>query len=299
VGRAAAAPAAVEWRRSFRNIAPNVECGAVEVPLDYGDPGGRRFDIAIARLPATDPANRLGTLFLNPGGPGGSGVELALAIAELEQSGGSVFEPEVRARFDLVGFDPRGIMRSKPLQCFRDPSEWPFAPIPPLTSAEEAAVEAADRVLADACEQEGGRIQDHMSTANVARDLEVLRQAVGDAGLNFVGYSYGSFLGTMYATLFPANVRAVVVDGVLDPIAWTSGLPGQENLPFSTRLRSDAGAQATLEEFFRLCDSGGPNCAFAPGASDRFAALADRLRTGPIEISTPKTARCSPSPTRT
>jgi pimeloyl-ACP methyl ester carboxylesterase len=292
--RGAAAPSAIEWRRCFNNIAPGIQCGAVEVPLDYGDPSGRRFDIAMARLPATDPANRIGTLFLNPGGPGGSGVEIVVAIAELELFGESVFDPEVRARFDLVGFDPRGIMRSKPLQCFRDPSEWPFAVIPPLTPEEEAAVEAADRVLADACEEEGGRIQDHMSTANVARDMDVLRQAVGDAGLNFVGYSYGSFLGTMYANLFPANVRALVVDGVLDPIAWTTGLPGQENLPFSTRLRSDAGAQATLDEFLRLCDEGGPNCAFAPDSSDRFDALADRLRAGPIEIVDPETGEVFP-----
>jgi pimeloyl-ACP methyl ester carboxylesterase len=128
-----------------------------------------------------------------------------------------------------------------------------FTPFPfPLTPDEEAAWITADRYLDAACDQRGSKVGDHMSTANVARDLDVLRQAVGDEKLTYAGYSYGSFLGTTYANMFPDGVRAVIVDGVLDPIAWTTGAPGQSNLPFSTRLRSDAEAQATLEEFFRL-----------------------------------------------
>jgi pimeloyl-ACP methyl ester carboxylesterase len=289
---AAAAPSA-RWQRCFRSLAPGLQCGSVKVPLDYDEPNGRHLSIAMTRLLATDPSERIGSLFINPGGPGGSGVDVVLAIAQLEQLGLNVFDPEVRARFDIVGFDPRGIVRSKPLRCFDDPSQWIFAPFP-VTAEEEAASESADRYLADACEADGGRIQDHMSTANVARDLDVLRQAVGDRGLNYVGYSYGSFLGTMYANLFPQNVRAVVVDGVLDPVAWTTGAPGQQNLPFSTRLRSDAGAQATLLEFFRLCGAGGPNCAFAPNSEGRFAALADRLRSGPIDVVDPETGDIFP-----
>ena len=114
-----------------------------------------------------------------------------------------------------------------------------------------------------------------MATANVARDLDVLRQAVGDRRLSYVGFSYGSFLGVTYANLFPGRVRAVVVDGVLDPIAWTTGRGDEaETQPFSTRVRSDAGAQATLDEFFRLCDEAGPaGCAFAGDSALRFAAL--------------------------
>ena len=109
-----------------------------------------------------------------------------------------------------------------------------------------------------ACRERGGPIRDHMSTANVARDLDVLRELVGDDKLNYAGVSYGSYLGVTYANLFPDRVRALVVDGVLDPIAWSTGR-GVEGflVPFSTRLRSDAGAQATLNEFFRLCDAGG------------------------------------------
>ena len=123
-----------------------------------------------------------------------------------------------------------------------------------------------------------------MSTANVARDLDVLRRAVGDEKLTYVGYSYGSYLGQVYANMFPANFRALVIDGVLDPIAWVN-LGGA--IPFSTRLRSDAGAMATLNEFFRLCDLGGPRCSFGPGSASRFAALAAELRKAPAFVNIP------------
>ena len=130
-----------------------------------------------------------------------------------------------------------------------------------------------------------------MSTADVARDLDALRQAVGDDKLTYYGVSYGSFLGQAYANLFPNNFRALVIDGVLDPIAWTTGAAGQQDLPFSTRLRSDVGAQDTLDEFFRLCDAGGANCPFSGGAADRYDALAARLRSAPIQIIDPATGQ--------
>ena len=127
----------------------------------------------------------------------------------------------------------------------------------------------------------------HMSTANVARDLDVLRQAVGDAKLSYAGVSYGTMLGQTYANMFPNDVRAVIIDGVLDPIAWTTGSGDGSTVPFSTRLRSDAGAQATLNEFFRLCDAGGASCAFAPNSAARFAALGTLLKAHPVPITFP------------
>ncbi len=240
------------------------------------------------RLPATDQAHKKGTIFFNPGGPGGSGVEFVLGV------GPFLYSDQVRARFDLVGFDPRGIIESSPLICFDSLDEavatfWPFAF--PMNQAEIRIAKHLDRQLINACDARGGAIQDHMATADVARDLDRLREAVGDFRLNYVGYSYGSFLGTTYANMFPNRVGAVVVDAVLDPIAWTTGRGRQDwKLPFSTRLHSDMGAQDTLDEFFRLCDEAGAGeCAFAPNASDRFAALADLLKAGPIEVTDPET----------
>jgi len=284
-GGAQAAPGdpVAHWSPCYRDLGP-YECALVNVPLDYDHPGRATIQIAMVRLPAADPDNRIGSLFLNPGGPGGSGVDFALQIAPV------LYTPEVRARFDIVGFDPRGIMRSTGLRCFGNPRQWAgyltdF--VYPTSPAEEVIWEEADLFLVNNCDQRAGRILDHMSTADVARDLDLLRQAVGDDLLTYAGFSYGSFLGNTYANLFPDKVRAVVIDAVLDPIAWTTGAPGEENLPFTYRLRSDAGALATLNEFFRLCDAGGPNCAFSGGAATRYADLVARLEANPLPIPMP------------
>jgi pimeloyl-ACP methyl ester carboxylesterase len=285
---AAPPPQQLRWRSCYPEFGPDFECAVVRVPLDHDRPRDRTIGIAMVRLPASDQQQRLGSLFLNPGGPGGSGVDLVL------QAGPFLYTDEVRARYDLIGFDPRGTNRSRPLLCFRSFDEalgviWPFAF--PFEPGDEEIAEQLDRALATACAERGGAIDDHMATGDVARDLDVLRRKVGDRQLNFVGYSYGSFLGVTYASLFPDRVGAVVVDGVLDPIAWTTGR-GEEaaTQPFSTRLRSDAGAQATLDEFFRLCDLAGPEgCAFAGDSAARFAALAELLKQGPIEVIDPFT----------
>jgi pimeloyl-ACP methyl ester carboxylesterase len=285
---ATAAPkATTHWSACFRDFGP-FQCAAVSVPLDYDKPNGSQISIAMVRLPAANPALRQGSLFINPGGPGGSGVDFAIAAAPF------LFTQDVRDRFDIVGFDPRGIIRSSPLRCFGTPKQWApyFTPFAfPMTDEEVDQWVAADRYLDSACDRRGGAILDHMSTANVARDIDRLRQAVGDPKLSYYGVSYGSMLGQTYANMFPNNFRALVIDGVLDPIAWTTGAPGQQDLPFSTRLHSDIGAQDTLDEFFRLCDAAGADCPLAAGAGAeaRYAELAATLRAGPILITDPST----------
>ena len=285
---ASAAPKAnVNWSACFQDFGP-FQCASVSVPLDYDDPNGAQISIAMVRLPAANPALRQGSLFINPGGPGGSGVDFAVFAAPF------LFTQDARDRFDIVGFDPRGIFRSRMLRCFGTPKQWApyFTPFAfPITQAEVDAWIAADRYLDNACDQRGGGILDHMSTANVARDMDRLREAVGDSKLTYYGVSYGSMLGQTYANMFPNNFRALVIDGVLDPIAWTTGAVGEQDLPFSTRLRSDVGAQETLDEFFRLCDAGGDACPLASGAGARarYAALAETLLTGPIIIQDPVT----------
>ena len=295
----------IDWTPCHQELGPTFECGTLQVPLEYSSRGnqdsnsnepqqisnsrdGRQISIAVARLLATDQRNRIGSIFINPGGPGGSGVDFVLF------AGPFLFSADVRAKFDIVGFDPRGIFRSTQLQCFGSPAEWapfflPFAF--PSNAAEEKLQKAADAFLAGACAERGGRIIDHMSTANVARDLDMLRAAVGDTRLTYAGYSYGSYLGVTYANLFPGRVRALIVDGVLDPIAWSTGTRREgDTVPFSTRLRSDQGAQATLQEFFRLCDAG-TGCAFAPNSAQRFAALGERLKASPLQLIDPATGQ--------
>jgi pimeloyl-ACP methyl ester carboxylesterase len=282
---AAARAATIPWNPCYSGFGAPFECATVHVPLDYDDPGVATVQIALVRLPASDPAQRIGSIFFNPGGPGGSGVDLVLGL------GPYLYSQQVRERFDLVGFDPRGVGRSKALRCFGTPRQWQryFTPFAfPITREEQRIWDAADRYLVSACERRGSRLIDHMSTADVARDLDVMRDAVGDDGLTFVGYSYGSYLGVTYANLFPGRVRAIVVDGVIDPVAWATGAPGEgDTIPFLTRIRSADGAQATLDEFFRLCEASPSQCAFSGGAAARFAALADQLRETPIDIVRP------------
>jgi pimeloyl-ACP methyl ester carboxylesterase len=290
---AGAAPATavprLNWSRCYREISAQFdglpyECATAQVPVDYDAPNGATMQLALLRVPARDPEHKIGSIFLNPGGPGGSGVDFALDFGPAVEF---LWGPEVRDRFDIVGFDPRGVGRSTPLRCFGNlrQSTQVIPPVAfPMTTEEEAFFEAADALLAEQCSQRGNKPAAHMSTANVARDLDLLRAAVGDAQLNYVGLSYGSFLGTTYANMFPDNVRSVVVDGVLDPIAWVNA---EGTIPFSTRLRSDEGAQETLDRFFVLCDEPGSDCAFGPDSAQRFADLTDRLRTGPIVFTDP------------
>ena len=275
----------IEWSPCHLNTGFPFECARVRVPLDYSNLQAGTISLALVRLPASDQTRRIGSLFVNPGGPGGSGVDVVL------DAGPHLYGGAIQSRFDIVGFDPRGIARSTALRCFDSPDQWEpyFTRFGfPLTPKQERRFRQADLFLAGACAAHGNAIMDHMATADVARDLDRLRVAVGDDRLTYMGVSYGSFLGVTYANMFPNHVRAVIVDGVLDPVAWTTGVDGERHtVPFSTRLRSDMGAQATLDEFFRLCDAGGSNCAFAPHSADRFEQLADRLRKGAVTIVDP------------
>ncbi len=285
----ATAEEGLHWEPCFEFVAPVYECAVARVPLDHDKPNGQTIPIAMVRIPASNQAGKIGSIFFNPGGPGGSGVDFVLG------AGPFIYTNSLRARFDFVGFDPRGIGRSAALQCFNGVREigTVFPPFPfPIGAEEEAIQEASGIALNELCQQRARSIIDHMSTADVARDMDLMRQMVGDDRLNYAGYSYGSFLGTTYVNLFPDTVRAVVVDAVLDPIAWTTGEPGEEHLPFSVRLRSAEGVVDTLSEFFRLCDEAGPaGCAFAGDSAARLDAIMAHLAEAPVEFFDPTTGQ--------
>ncbi|QZY28403.1 alpha/beta hydrolase [Nocardioides coralli] len=263
--------APVRWRSCGRGLRP-YECATVEVPLDYDRPKGATTEIALARYPATD-SRPIGSLFVNPGGPGGDGVGLVLS------GFGEFLGESLGGRFDVVGFDPRGVGRSEPLYCFDNEGQlfdFLFSqPIFPYKKKQFRPFFRAYSRLKGPC-RAGQRIDEHMSTADVARDLDLLRQAVGDRALSYLGFSYGSHLGNTYANLFPDHVRALVIDGVLDPRLWVAG----------RQVESDRVAtQEEFDEFLRLCDEARRKCAFwkrSMTSKERWNKLARAVRRMPI-----------------
>ncbi len=189
------------------------QCARLLVPVDYSHPAGSRFSLPVVRLRAADPAHRIGSIVLNPGGPGGSGVDYA-------RQARSVLSAAVLARFDVVGFDPRGVGGSQPaIRCMSGPQLDGYLDTNdnPASSAEMSAVIAESRFFAQACAHQAGPLLPYVGTAEAARDMDILRAALGDGKLTYLGKSYGTYLGTYYAQLFPHNVRALVLDGALDP----------------------------------------------------------------------------------
>ncbi|MGB5953636.1 MAG: alpha/beta hydrolase [Ornithinimicrobium sp.] len=265
------------------------ECGTVELPLDYDKPRGTQTEVAYLKVEATDPANKIGTLFVNPGGPSGSGVFLA-ADARFFLS------PDVLAKFDIVGIDPRGTNFSDNVRCFENIGEAATASqglnVPfPFTTREERAYKRSSKAVARGCSTTGKPLSRKMSTANVARDMEMMRRVVGDEQLNFLGFSYGSYLGNVYSNLYPDRVRAVAIDGVLDPVAW-AGTPATKRIPIDPRLRSGEGAQRAIDEILRACKKAGPEkCLFATKGDPEanYDKILKELKENPLVITDPET----------
>jgi pimeloyl-ACP methyl ester carboxylesterase len=249
---------------------PTAECGTLSVPVDWSRPRGERFDLALARRKATDPARRIGSLVVNPGGPGGSGVDFVLFAPDY-------FSADLRARFDLVGFDPRGVARSHPILCSLD--LLVAAPPPVLTSqADFDRMVRYNRDLGNDCRRHSGPLIDHVDVLSVVRDMDAIRAAVGDRKLTYYGVSYGTLMGQQYAEEFPDRVRALVLDSNMDHSLGTAGF-----------LLTEAGTvQDSFNEFVKGCraDAG---CVLHD--SDIRALWADLLaRAGRGELTLPGTS---------
>jgi pimeloyl-ACP methyl ester carboxylesterase len=191
-----------------------VSCARVPVPLDYAHPTGPSISIGLIRLHYADQTNRIGSLLVNPGGPGASGVFLAIGLA-------ASLSDDVLQHFDLVGFDPRGVGLSAPLTCLSDAQKDQLNNLFPdvRTAAGFSEAKQASTTLASACNAKYGAALADYNTVATARDMDRIRTAVGDSTLNYLGYSYGTRLGSVYAHLFPTHIRVAALDGPVDPVA--------------------------------------------------------------------------------
>ena len=238
----------------------DLECATLSVPLDYSAPAGEKIDIAVARTATADDDARIGSLVFNPGGPGGSGIEFLTSAAAL-------IPPEIAERFDLVSFDPRGVGASTSIDC-----EVDFDDDVTLLAADDdagwEALVAETQSRADTCTVDSLALEPHVGTNNAARDLDELRDGLGDDQLSYVGFSYGTRLGATYAELFPERVRALVLDGAVKPTD-DLALIGLEQGP---------GFDAAFESFAAVCDADA-DCSLAEvgPALDVYAGLVDEI----------------------
>ncbi len=252
----------LRWRQCDRG-----ECAELTVPLDYANPDdGRTVDVALFRVRATEPDERIGSLLMNPGGPGASGVDFvrqaAFAIPE-----------SIRRRFDLVGFDPRGAGDTVPVKCRRSLDSLFALDFSPDGDAEQAALDRALQKLAGDCERRNGDVLPYISSESTVRDMDRIRTAVGDDGLSYVGFSYGTYLGALYAERYPDRVRALVLDGAVDPAL--------DKL--QVNLQQAVGFESSLDAFFAWCAD--DDCAFGDGnAAAAYDRLVRRIDARPLPV---------------
>jgi pimeloyl-ACP methyl ester carboxylesterase len=265
-------PSSVAWI----DCGGGFQCGTVAVPLDYSNPPGGVITIALTRKPATDSSHRIGSVLLNPGGPGGSGIGFARDSAKLMAN--------LNTRFDLVGFDPRGVGQSAPVRCLSGPQRDSLNAIDPVLDdpQEKQAFIESDRAYARACQRASGKILPFVDTASSARDMDVIRAALGDAKLTYMGLSYGTYLGQTYAHLFPTHVRALALDAVIDPALSAT----DEIIPWSAALEANLQAFLTYCRTFASCQFGASG---DPG--EKLTALMQRLDSKPLPVGQRKLTR--------
>lgn len=273
---------------NWRSCDSGFQCATARVPLDYQHPDGATISIAVIEHLATDRTRPAGTLFLNGGGPGAQIEGFVAAFAGIPAA--------LRAQFTIITFDERGFGQSSPAQCFPDAAaenklltDLPTAF--PVGARQDATWEKTLARFDAACARNGGSLLQHDTSTDDARDMDLIRQAVGAPELNYIGLSYGTGLGAIYANLFPATVGRMVLDGNLDPVAWSEG----GTLPWALREGADLAAAAVTRSFLDLCGKATTaGCAFSAGTPAatraKYATLLHRLRQHPVTIGTPPQA---------
>jgi pimeloyl-ACP methyl ester carboxylesterase len=249
----------------FEDCGNGWECGTLTVPLDYDDPTGETIEIAVSRLSADDSDERAGILMANPGGPGAGGISFARGWARL-------LDDDIRDRFDVVAFDPRGTGGSAPVDCDDHLVDLFGVDQSPDSPAEFDTLLQLHEDYATACREQYGDVLDHLGTRNVARDMDAIRAALGEQQVNYVGYSYGTRIGSVYAELFPERVRAFVLDGAVDN-ALTNSEAG---------LEQAAGFELAFRNFLESCERRGCSLADDGAPADAVAALLAKAEQEPI-----------------
>ncbi|MER6363357.1 alpha/beta hydrolase [Kitasatospora sp. NPDC001527] len=241
-----------------------VQCTTLKVPLDYANPAGETLDVAVVRRPATKPDQRIGSVVVNPGGPGSTGVGFV-------QRNSDYFQKGVRERFDTVGFDPRGVGGTSPVNCLDDKvrDDW--------VSTDNPGADHG-KVLADACQAKYGKLLPFIGTRNSVRDMDVLRGALGEQKLTYFGLSYGTYIGSVYAEEFPDRVGRLVLDGAVDP-----------SLPLAQHnIEQYAGFERSLNAFAAHCAKKA-QCPLGKDpdkAAGKLADFLDGLKQKPLPTST-------------
>ncbi|MFF3316548.1 alpha/beta hydrolase [Streptomyces sp. NPDC003035] len=240
---------------------PQFQCATLRVPLDYAKPQAGDIELAVSRAAATGPGKRIGSLLVNPGGPGGS------AVGYLQGYAGIGYPAPVRARYDIVAVDPRGVARSEAVECLTGPQMDTYTQVDqtPDDASETRALAASFKGFAAGCVKRSGKVLPHVSTVEAARDMDILRAVLGDGKLNYVGASYGTFLGATYAELFPSRAGRLVLDGAMDPSLPAIDLNRDQTAGFETAFRAFAADCVTM-----------PDC---PLGTESVAAAGDNLKT--------------------